>query len=255
MPEMCFSTAPSVTTSLAAIGGVRAALGHQAEHLALARRQRLERLAAALPAEQLGDHLGVDDGAPGGDPAHRRRGTRHVGDPLLQQVADALRAAADQVARVALLDVLGQHQHRAVRAALAHRQRRPQALVGERRRHPYVDDRQVGPVLGHRRRPARRRHRARDRLDPAVGQQPRQPLAQQYGIFGDHHRAWPYATTRRATGRPAPASGRPADCAPPACRRCRPPGRPARPGRRRAPPTAPPTPLSQTSTTIHGWSR
>ena len=57
-------------------------------------------------------------------------------------------------------------------------QRRPQALVGVRRRHPDVDHRDVRAVLGHR---GQQRvpvgHRGADRV-PAVLEQPGQPFPQ-----------------------------------------------------------------------------
>ena len=70
MLETCFSTAPSVTTSSRAIAAVRAALGHQREHVALARRELLEPRRAAA-GDELGDDLGI----------HRRSRPRRRGAP------------------------------------------------------------------------------------------------------------------------------------------------------------------------------
>jgi hypothetical protein len=50
MFETCFSTRASVTTRRSAMRVVRAALGHQPEHLALARRELVERLSSAPPS-------------------------------------------------------------------------------------------------------------------------------------------------------------------------------------------------------------
>ena len=66
-------------------GRVRPALGHELEHLALARRQLVDRTVAD---EELADDLGIER-----RPADRRRGERvhelgAVGDPVLEQVAE-----------------------------------------------------------------------------------------------------------------------------------------------------------------------
>ena len=71
---------------------VRAALGHQLEHLALARRQLGERVVLAAAADELRDDLGVERRAALADAPHRRGELLHVGDPVLEQVADALGA-------------------------------------------------------------------------------------------------------------------------------------------------------------------
>ena len=54
----CFSTVPSVTQSRRAIPDVRAPLGHQREHLALARRELLERVVPAPGSDELLDQAG-----------------------------------------------------------------------------------------------------------------------------------------------------------------------------------------------------
>ena len=53
----------------------------------------------------------------------------HVGHSLLQQVADRLRVGGQQLAGVALLDVLGQDEDRRPRSLLAELDGRAQALV------------------------------------------------------------------------------------------------------------------------------
>ena len=88
--------------------GVGVALGDEGEDLALARGQRGQRVAAA--AQQLADHLGVDDGAAGGHAAQRGDEVLDVGHPVLEQVADAAAVAGvEQVGGVAVLDVLAEH--------------------------------------------------------------------------------------------------------------------------------------------------
>ena len=53
-------------------GGVRASLRQQGQHLALARAEVVERIAAAGSGEEPADDLGVDGGAAGRDPIDGR---------------------------------------------------------------------------------------------------------------------------------------------------------------------------------------
>ena len=122
--------------------GVRPALGHQRQHLPLAGGEPVQRL-VALPGHHRGDHLGVEHRAALQHPAYAVDELAHVGDPVLEQVADRTLAAGQQLAGVELLDVLRQHQHREPGPLRAHGDRGAQPLVGERRRHPYVEDRAV----------------------------------------------------------------------------------------------------------------
>jgi len=166
--------------------GVRPALGHQRQHLPFPRGERGQ--AAALPAgpEQLADYLGVQGGPAVGHPLQRGVELGHVGHPVLEQVADAGRAALEQLRAVGRLDVLREHQHTGAGKVVPQRQRRPQALVGVGRRHPDVDHGDVRVMLGHR---GQQRvavgHRGADGV-PAVLEQPGQPLPEQRGILGDH---------------------------------------------------------------------
>jgi len=88
---ICFSTAPPPTNECAGDGGVRPALGHQREHLTLARGELAERVAAA--GEQLRDDFGIERAAARGHPVQRVEELGDVRDPVLEQVADPLRGA------------------------------------------------------------------------------------------------------------------------------------------------------------------
>src|SRR3546814_7019623 len=68
-------------------GLVGLALGNEREHLAFAFGEPLHPLVAAAPAEQLRDHLGVEDGGPRSDAGARVQEHRHVGDPVVQPVS------------------------------------------------------------------------------------------------------------------------------------------------------------------------
>ena len=79
---------------------VRAALGHQLEHLALARGELVERVVAAAPADEQRDDLGVERRAALADAPHGGGELVDVGDAVLEQVADALGALGEQLERV-----------------------------------------------------------------------------------------------------------------------------------------------------------
>jgi len=105
---MCFSTAPSLTTSSAAIAAW-SGLGHQAEHVQFAGGERRQRMTAA--GEQLRDDLGVKRAALRRHPVQRGEELGQVGDPVLEQVPDALRPVGKQFGGVPFLHILGQHKH------------------------------------------------------------------------------------------------------------------------------------------------
>jgi hypothetical protein len=98
---------------------IRTSLGHQLEHLALARGEVADRVVAAVPADELADDGRIERRAALGHAAHGRGELLDVGDPVLQQVADALGAVRKQLHRVAGLDVLGQDEDARAGVALA----------------------------------------------------------------------------------------------------------------------------------------
>src|SRR5207237_1137979 len=68
------------------------------------------------------------------------------GGTVLEQVPDAFRARGQEIERVFGLDVLRQHDDAGAGVLLANLARGTQALVGVRRRHPDVDDRDIRAV-------------------------------------------------------------------------------------------------------------
>ena len=70
--------------------------------------------------------------------------------------------------------------------ALARLDRRAHALVGERRREPHVDDRDVGLVAADDPQQPRAVLGLRDDVDVVLAQQRDDPLAQQRLVLGDH---------------------------------------------------------------------
>src|SRR3954471_3649292 len=217
-------------------------LGHQREHLVLARRQRPQR--ALVPgvavAHQLLDDLAVQRRAAVGDAADRRHERLHVPHPLLEQVPDpALAVGVEQLGGVDRLDVLGQDQHAKPREARARLHRRADALVGERRREPHVDDRQVGLMSPYDPQEALAVLGLRDHLDVLLAQQGDDALAQQRLVLGDDYS---HGSSARITV-PSPGLLTTASVPSSACTRWRSPLRP--------PPSAfaPPGPLSEISIT------
>ena len=82
------------------------ALRHQAEHLALPRRQLGDRALPPRARKQLRDDLRIDRGPARADSLHGLDELADVGDAILEHVAVAVEVAGQQVARVVLLLVL-----------------------------------------------------------------------------------------------------------------------------------------------------
>ena len=238
---MCFSTAPTVSHSFFAIAALlrpsaisvstSRSLGVSSESGSSWRRRPIS---CAID-------LRIEGRPAVGDPAHGLDELADVGDALLQEVADADSAGCEQVARVALLDVLREHEDRRLGDAGARLDRGAQALVGVGRGHANVDDREIGAVTldGDEERIAV--PDALDDLDLLVGEQPREALAQQHRVLCDHDAHG--SSARTIVGPPAGLEtvSVPSTVAARVVRPSSPP-----PGSIRAPPT----PLSSTSTTI-----
>ncbi len=194
-------------------GGVGAALGHQGEDLALAGGEPVDGLAARRRAM----HLATTSGSRTVPPARTRRtpstNSRDVGDPVLEQVADARpRRSASSVAGVGVLDVLREHQDRgtpAARARTAIAARRPSSVcVGGIRTSTH------GAV-----RPRARRARSARSLAVVDGRDDREAVAleeldqagaQEGVVLGeDKTRTGP---SRVDDGRPAGRGSRPSAC-------------------------------------------
>ena len=116
-------------------------------------------------------------------------GVDEVGDvhhAVLQQVADTAVAVGEELGRVGLLDVLRDDEDRRLGDPTTCLDSGPDALVAERRREPDVDD---GDVRLLRRDHAEQRVAVLDRgdhVEAVVPQQPRQPVAQEREVLGDH---------------------------------------------------------------------
>ena len=142
----CFSNGRRADVQALGDPAVGQPFDHQRQHVALAGGEAFERAGAAPAAHHPRDHLGVQRRPARGHLAHRAEEVVEVGDAILEQVADALRVVAEQLQRVALGQVLGEHEHAGARHRTADRDRRAQAVVGQVRRHPDVGDDDVGPV-------------------------------------------------------------------------------------------------------------
>ena len=187
--ETCFSTAPPVTTSSRAIAAfVRpSAISARTSRSRGVSAASAPSLAVAVAvAEQLGDDLAVERRAAGRDALDRLDERAHVADALLEQVAEARGAGREQLGRVDGLDVLAEDQDAGLRVARAQLDRGAHALVGERRREPHVDDRQVGLVRADDPQQPGAVVGVRDDLDPALAHERDEPLAQQRVVLGDH---------------------------------------------------------------------
>ena len=166
---------------------VRAALGHVLEHLALARGQLVDGVVAAPPADELRDDRRVERRAALPHTPDRGGELAHVGDPVLEQVADALGALGEQLHRVRRLDVLGEDEHADLRIRLADLLRGPEAFVRVRRWHADVDDDDVRRVAAHLQHQVIGGAGLPDDLEALVLEQPRDALAQKDGILGEDY--------------------------------------------------------------------
>src|SRR5436305_1720711 len=103
--------------------------------------------------------------------------------PVSARTAAAYRAASGR----GRLEVAEHGHHARPGVALLDAPRCGEALVGVRRRHPDVDDRDVGPLLlDERLQPVRVARLARH-LEPGVGQQSREALAEEQRVVGDRY--------------------------------------------------------------------
>jgi hypothetical protein len=138
-------------------------------------------------AEHPAHHFGVEHGAAAGHAPERVRELVEVGDPVLEQVADAARVVADQLERVGRLDVLAEHEHADLGVRPPDRHGRAEAVVGVRGRHADVDHGGVGAMGADLADEVVGVARLRDDVEAVRLEHARQPLEQQGVIVGDDH--------------------------------------------------------------------
>ena len=182
----CFSTACGVTTSTSAMPLFERPSAISSSTSRSRGVSAVQRIVAAAAAEHVRDDGRVEHRAAGRDAPDGVGEQREVGHAVLEQVADALGAVADQVDRVALLGVLREHEHADARAGVrADLHRRAQAVVGVVGRHLDVDDRDVRLVRGDLAQQVGRVAGLGDDLEAGVAEQPHDPLAQQRLVLAD----------------------------------------------------------------------
>src|SRR6188508_1161816 len=164
---------------------VRAALGHEAQDLALSRRQLVERAVGAGPSEEPRDDLRVDDRLAGRDAADRIGEVADPGHMLLEEIADRGRALTQEVDGVPRLDDLREDEDADGRVGASDLARRLEALGRVGRRHADIDhedvrarcadelDEPVDPVG------------LADDLEPAGSERRRDGLAQEHRVIGE----------------------------------------------------------------------
>src|SRR5215472_13224963 len=166
---------------------VRAALGHQREHLTFTLGEPAERAGRAGPAQQPGHDRRVDHALTLVHAGQRVSEHTHTGHALLEQVTDPARVLFEEPHRVVRLKEVGQDEHPDIWMRRADFLGGDEALIGVGGRHLDIDDRDVGAgqldfaaqLLG--------RARLADDVEAGLGQQAVQPVPQKHLIVRDHH--------------------------------------------------------------------
>ena len=109
-----------------------------------------------------------------------------VRHPLLEQIPGPLGVLLEETHRVARLQVLRQHEHAHIRMRGPNGLGRDESLVGERRRHADVDDRDIGMLAGHDPKELLRVVDLADDVDARALEEARRPLPQEHRVVGDH---------------------------------------------------------------------
>ena len=135
---------------LAGNTGVRPALGHELEDLALARREVAKRILDSPSGDEVLHQPRVDDRTAVGDPLDRLKKVVHLGDPALQQIADPA-PLGEQVHRTVDLDMRGEHEDADRRKFCADRLRGIETLGRMGRGHANVQHDQLWKALANQR--------------------------------------------------------------------------------------------------------
>ena len=238
----CFSTVCSVITSCSAIARFVRPSAMSAEHLALALGELLERVAAAAGApDELPDDRRVEHRPARRDAAHAVGERLEVRDAVLEHVADALRARLQQLERVARPRRTARargSRPAGPRSRIARAARSPSSVcVGGMRMSTIATSGRCASTSASSSSPSAARP---DDVEARLGEQPREPLAQEHRVVGeDHSHGISACTTVPRPGGLSTSS--------------RPPSASTRSASPRSPvpraPSAPPTPSSATSTT------
>ena len=218
---------------------VCAALCHQLKHLPFAHRELLDRVPVAAASHELGYHIRIDHRTPGGNPPNRIAEFGNVAHVVFQQVADTT-SARDQLHHVMSVDILRKDEHAKRRERRSYLSCCDESLRRERRRHPDVEDGDVGSVGPNKLHERLRIGGLADYIEPKISRNANQTLAKQSRVVDDRQSQGISAT--RCV--PAPA-GLLMEILPPiAAVRSSRPWRPPPPAG-----SAPPTPSSLTSIT------
>lgn len=120
-----------------------------AQHLTLACGESVQEALLTPAGEEAGDDLGIDDRLPLPDPPDGVRQLADVAHPVLEQVAEPVRAVLQELHREVGVHVLREHEHADVRMARPDRPCRPEPFVRVGRGHADVRHDHVGRVAVH----------------------------------------------------------------------------------------------------------
>jgi hypothetical protein len=166
--------------------GVGAPLRHQRRHLTLPRAEHRQRVIAPAGRHQLLHQRRIHHRTTLGDPLQRLNELHHVGDPAFEQVANPP-AAGQQLHRVLDLGMRRQDQDARGRELQADHPGRLQTLGGIGRRHPDVDDHQLGRLLADQREKLRAAAGLPHHLETGALKQAGQTLPEKDVVLSEDH--------------------------------------------------------------------
>src|SRR6266516_2356204 len=166
---------------------VRATLGHERQHFPLPVAELLDRVVPSPgPPHEKRNDGGIEHRPTAADTPDGIGKLGEIGNPILEEVSDALGAVAQELEGIAGTCVLGEHEDAHIREARADLPRGAEAPIGIGG-HTDIDDRDIGPKASDLFEEPRAIRGLPYDLESSFGQQPRHTLPDEDRIVGDHY--------------------------------------------------------------------
>jgi hypothetical protein len=186
IPVTCRSTAAIVITSSSATPALERPR-RLVTNFPLTSGQLVERGITTGTADEPGDHIRIECGLAGCNPAYGIGEKAQVTDLLLEEVTDALRAVGHQVEGIPIFKELREDQNTDRGLRGADLQRRAEPVVGAVRWHLYVGHNYVWTVCAHLLDQLPRILSGRHHLEPTVLEDVNNAFSHDGLIFAHHH--------------------------------------------------------------------